>query len=220
MSISHFKITETVDSIFGTTVGDLAITLSTGATITVESPNIFYRYQFGDEDAIDYGALKEKLLGDSNANLANANTGELTTDHMVGSNVTFSDFTYSEDAASSTLSFVASGVADIVTLGSNSQSAPNAGGGNDYYVVTRHQYGDVTINDSRVSRDGGHNIIKFDFGVSISHFKITETVDSIFGTTVGDLAITLSTGATITVESPNIFYRYQFGDEDAIDYAH
>ena len=52
--------------------------------------------QFGDEDAIDYGALKEKLLGDSNANLANANTGKLTTDHKIGSDVKFADFTYAE----------------------------------------------------------------------------------------------------------------------------
>ena len=73
--------------------------------------------------------------------------------------VILTDKTAGSAAASSTLSFVASGVADIVTLGSNSQSAPNAGGGNDYYVVTRHQYGDVTINDSRVSRDGGHILL-------------------------------------------------------------
>ena len=58
-----------------------------------------------------------------------SSSSDLSTDADLGSEeVILTDKTAGSAAASSTLSFAASAVADIVTLGSNSQSSPNAGG--------------------------------------------------------------------------------------------
>ena len=44
----------------------------------------------------------------------------------------------------------------------------NGGGGDDYYVITQYQQGDVSITDIQ-----GANVVKFDYGVKL--LNVSET---------------------------------------------
>ena len=101
---------------------------------------------------------------------------------------------------------------DVVVMEGTTGSGSFSGAvGADVLVITRHQYGDVTINDTL-----GNNTVKFDYGVEVLSF--TENLR--FGN-VAYVTINLASGAEITVTAPaqQGRYQYQFGDEAAMDYA-
>ena len=91
--------------------------------------------------------------------------------------------------------------------------------GDDTFIITRHQRGDLSINDP----DGDH-IIKFDEGVEITHVD-QNIVTNRGGSFIQEIALTLDTGAVITVEIPASVtdgvhrYLYQLGDGEAQIYA-
>ena len=109
---------------------------------------------------------------------------------------------------------------DTLVFGSSyTYSSVQGLAGDDTFIITRHQRGDLSINDQL-----GEHIIKFDEGVEITH--VDQTIVRIRGRMVIDeIALTLDTGAVITVERPASVgsdgprYRYQLGDGEAQVYA-
>ena len=89
--------------------------------------------------------------------------------------------------------FGANGSGNILSAASAQALGINGLGGNDQYIVTRHQYGDVDVTDGQ-----GSNIVKFDFGVSITQVKEFAT-SGLLGTTINKVELTLGTGAVVTV---------------------
>ena len=109
---------------------------------------------------------------------------------------------------------------DTLVFGSSyTYSSVEGLAGDDTFIITRHQRGDLSIHDP----DGQH-IIKFDEGVEITH--VDQSIRTIRGRMVIDeIALTLDTGAVITVRSPASVgsdgprYRYQLGDGETQIYA-
>ena len=99
-------------------------------------------------------------------------------------------------------------------------SSTTGGTGNDTFVITRFQYGNVTIDDLSVDEsdpDGSLNVIKFDYGVSITGYSESSAV--LFGQRgYNSVELTLETGAVLTIQSPNGLYRYQIGDGAMLNY--
>ena len=115
----------------------------------------------------------------------------------------------------------ATGEHDTLVFGSSyTYRSVSGAGGDDAFIITRHQRGDLSISDSL----GGH-IIKFDEGVEITHVDQNSLIG--FGNVqvISAIALTLDTGAVITVPSPTTItggmhrYRYQLGDGEAQIYA-
>ena len=111
-----------------------------------------------------------------------------------------------------------SGGGDIIALGSHYdyEGNINAGGGDDLFIITRHQTQNLTISDL-----GGNNIVKFDHDVVITGLQE-------FGppTFVVNVNITLGTGAVISIGTPNgdsseggKQYQYQLGDGVVMTYS-
>ena len=110
---------------------------------------------------------------------------------------------------------------DTLVFGSSyTYSSVVGAAGDDTFIITRHQRGDLFIDDL----DGEH-IIKFDEGVEITH--VEQEFRTVFGgrRVVSEVSLTLDTGAVITVDEPAIIrnskhvYRYQLGDGEAQLYA-
>ena len=109
---------------------------------------------------------------------------------------------------------------DTFVVGSGYTYASASGAaGDDTFVITKHQRGDVEIDDTL-----GSNIIKFDEDVEITH--VDQSSRSIRGNVViTSLDLTLETGAVITIPSPASVtggihrYRYQLGDGEVQTYA-
>ena len=86
------------------------------------------------------------------------------------------------------------------------------GAGDDVLVITRFQYGDVSINDTDA-------LIKFDFGVTITDYA-ERSVSSRGSTSILRATLTLDTGAEIEITSPTRpGYGYQLGDSAMLDYG-
>ena len=86
------------------------------------------------------------------------------------------------------------------------------GAGDDVLVITRFQYGDVSINDTDA-------LIKFDFGVTITDYA-ERSVSSRGSTSILRVTLTLDTGAEIEITSPTRpGYSYQLGDSAMLDYG-
>ena len=110
---------------------------------------------------------------------------------------------------------------NVIGLGfTDSISATTGGAGNDTFIITRFQYGNVTIDDRNVNKsdpDSSLNVIKFDYGVTITGYNESSGVAR--GNRVYEFVeLTLATGAVITIQSPNGLYNYQLGDGDVLDY--
>ena len=86
------------------------------------------------------------------------------------------------------------------------------GAGDDVLVITRFQYGDVSINDTDA-------LIKFDFGVTITDYA-ERSVSSRGSTSILRVTLSLDTGAEIEITSPTRpGYGYQLGDSAMLDYG-
>ena len=111
------------------------------------------------------------------------------------------------------VSRVSGGDKNVITHGTTANVSTDGGTNNDTVIITKYQYGDVTINDIR-----GSNIIAFDAGVEIVGFEETSVAR---GRVIIDLKLTLSTGAEITIKTPAaVANTFQLGNGDVIgDYA-
>ena len=105
------------------------------------------------------------------------------------------------------------GFTDIVSM-------TTGGTDNDTFIITRFQYGDVTIDDLSADEsdpDDSLNVIKFDYGVSITGYE--ELSGVVFGVRSYSLVkLTLETGAVLTIQAPNGRYSYQLGDGAMLNY--
>ena len=101
---------------------------------------------------------------------------------------------------------------DQIVLGSSLKPATDvsAGNGDDSYIITRYQFHDVTIDDVL-----GTNLVKLDLDVFVTGVTQTTSNGNNHATSV---ALTLATGAVITVKSPAQL-SYQLGDGKVLSYS-
>ncbi len=165
--------------------------LSTGGVVEVELPSgDDWIYSLGAGEALSYADFKSIV--------------DVGAPYVVESR-------YAGDApdAPSTIDLSVPGSAngDILSPDFTGITNYTNSGGDDIYIITRQQYGNVNIEDTL-----GSNIIKFDAGIEITSF--TPNPNSI-----ADVAITLATGAVITITNPNTSaYKYQLGDDELLSY--
>ena len=100
---------------------------------------------------------------------------------------------------------------DQIVLGSlvKATAEVSAGSGDDSYIITRHQFHDVIIDDVL-----GTNLVKLDLDVFVT--GVTQTSNGNNHAT--SVALTLATGAVITVKSPAQL-SYQLGDGKVLSYS-
>ncbi len=110
----------------------------------------------------------------------------------------------------STITLAASGEHDTLVFGSSyTYRSASGGAGDDTFIITKHQRGDLSLSDPF-----GSNVVKFDEGSSI-----TAVVLAGFGRFINKMTITLGTGAEISIASPSTTFSYQLGDGVLMDYA-
>ena len=212
------------------TYNQVIYTLSTGATITIDTPeSTSYSYQVGSGAAMDYVAFRS-IIGSPTAD----SPYEVTT---FG---TLPDQSGNSDTDRS-LNVNGSDVDDIMTLGGEVEQTANGFDGNDYLIVSRYLTSNLVLNDAF-----GTNVIRFDGGVQIASvvedvvdFRddfvdvfapgrptaqllvdngIIASVDEVI--TYNQVIYTLSTGATITIDTPeSTSYSYQIGNGTVMDYV-
>ena len=186
----------------GRLVRGVTLTLSTGAEVDVTSPNGF-SFQLGDGEVLDYDAFKT-AIGASGT----AGTSSLLSTYTVTGSTTAPDVT-GNAAVTGNRSITGTGDEDILGAANDFALSLNGVVGDDAYIITRFQYGDVNISDSL-----GANLIKFDFGVELTDYSENSIRG---GRLVRGVTLTLSTGAEVDVTSPNGF-SFQLGDGEVLDY--
>ena len=106
---------------------------------------------------------------------------------------------------------------DIISAASDYNLTVSGGSGDDVFVITRFQYGTLEIRDGLTSLNG-QNLIKFDYEVTITDYA--EVSFTVFNDVIVDsVALTLSTGAVVTIVLPAGSFGYQLGDGDVLTYA-
>ena len=179
------------------------LTLDTGAMVTINEGSLNSRYEYfvGEDRHADYTAFKTAIGADSI-------TAEMPFTVETAASAALTRATY--DIPTTTGDVVGTHDDDVVAVGRDANLVVDAGPGDDIYVVTRFQFGDILIADNF-----GKNLIKLDYGVTITDYD--EASHFFFG--VIDAVFTLSTGATIKIDSPRAnFYSYQIGDGAVITY--
>ena len=114
-------------------------------------------------------------------------------------------------AATGRLTFVGGSNDDIFVAASDNNLNATGGAGSDILVITRFQYGTVSINETDA-------LIKFDYEVTITDYA-ERSVSSRGSTSILRVTLTLDTGAEIIITSPaHEGYGYQLGDDAVLDY--
>ena len=195
-----------VGGLFG--ISAMELTLSTGAVITITSPGSRYLYQLGDDvTKLDYAAFKAEI----GATQTNVQVNFMPAEQYAITS--FTDAPELSDPRTETggNSFGGGDNDDILIALSDIEITDiNGAVGNDIIIISRFQYNNAKISDT----DGIENLIKFDYGVTITGYR---EVGGLFG--ISAMELTLSTGAVITITSPGSRYLYQLGNEQAQDYA-
>ena len=114
-------------------------------------------------------------------------------------------------AAIGSLTFAGGSNDDIFVAASDNNLNATGGAGDDVLVITRFQYGTVSINETDA-------LIKFDYEVTITDYA-ERSVSSRGSTSILLVTLTLDTGAEIEITSPTRpGYGYQLGDDAVLDY--
>ena len=192
-------INEEVVSFGGREVTSVDLILSTGSTITIEAPTKpEFQYQLGDSRVLDYGDFIS-TLGTVSASLPYVVTGSSTV-------------ATPDDGFRNVIGLYRTVGDDIMGLGSDFDLNVTGGLGDDSFIITRFQTGDVSINDV-----AGSSYIKFDRGVTI--VSVYETVFDLGVREVTSVDLILSTGSTINIDAPTkLAFQYQFGDGVLLNY--
>ena len=192
-------INEEVVSFGGREVTSVDLVLSTGSTITIEAPTKpEFQYQLGDGDLLNYGDFVS-TLGTVSASLPYVVTGSSTV-------------ATPDDGFRNEIGLYRTVGDDIMGLGSDFDLNITGGLGDDSFIITRFQTGDVRIKDV-----AGSSYIKFDRGVTI--VSVYEEVVSFGGGEVTSVDLILSTGSTINIDAPTkLAFQYQFGDGVLLNY--
>ena len=193
-----FDVDET-SSFFGTSVNSMALTLSTGAIVTVIQPaSSTFQYRLGDGALLgftDFRSAVGAVLTSTVTSAVYEAQGELPAASNIASS---NDVLYLVHSSANS---------DIYSLGHNLDYRYNGAGGDDTYVITEHQTGHVVIDDPLAQ-----TIVKLGFGVSVDSI-VQDITSSFFGTSYNDLTLTLSSGATVVIKNPNSSSKfYQIGD--------
>ena len=195
-------VEETYDHALGTTIFAAILTLETGATVRIAYPDQNnFSYQIGDGGVLSYSEFKFAL---SDATPEDP--------YYVYSSSSVGGGRNAPNGIDAYMPITAK--ADIIGIGSNFNIITNAAAGDDVYIITRFQYGDVSISDSQ-----GDNLIKFDLSVSIVGFQ-EDTINYLGLKVPVALVLTLGTGALVTIEYPqSSVWRYQIGNGQVIEYT-
>ena len=193
-----FDVDET-SSAFGTSVNSMALTLSTGAIVTVIQPaSSTFQYKLGDDASrgfTDFRSVMGFVLTSTITSAVYEVQGELPAASNIASS---NDVLYLVHSSANS---------DIYSLGHNLDYRYNGAGGDDTYVITEHQTGHVVIDDPLAQ-----TIVKLGFGVSVNSI-VQDITSNAFGTSYNDLTLTLSSGATVVIKNPNSSSKfYQIGD--------
>ena len=106
---------------------------------------------------------------------------------------------------------------NVIGLGLSDTINPASGGsGDDTFIITRFQYGTLEIDDVFTSLSG-QNLIKFDYGVTITAYR--EVSFTLFDVVIDSVTLTLSTGAVVTIALPAGSFGYQLGSGEVLTYA-
>ena len=192
-------INEEVVSFGERDVTSVDLILSTGSTITIEAPTKpEFQYQLGDGDLLNYGDFVS-TLGTVSASSPYVVTGSNTV-------------AIPDDGFRNEISLYRTVGDDIMGLGSDFDLSVTGGLGDDSFIITRFQTGDVRIDDV-----AGSSYIKFDRGVTI--VSVYETVFDLGVREVTSVDLILSTGSTINIDAPTkLAFQYQFGDGVLLNY--
>lgn len=179
--------------------GDVSVelTLGTGAVVTIENPDDNFEYQLRKDDDKTYEEFKTEIGA--------SGTDILADDFNVGDTELAIVPTVADTPTATTeIEFYGGNSEDLFTAATDAEiTALDGLTGNDVFVITRFQHGDVHIDDLA----GFANLIKFESGVTITSYHERE---GFFG--VYSVDFTLVTGAVITITSPTVGYFYQVED--------
>ena len=200
---------ESSSLVFGflTVIESVSLTLSTGAVVRITSPAGKFSYQLGDGEALSYADFKT-AIGASGTN----ETSALATDYTITTATAVPDISGNTGSVP-TETLVTTIHSDVIGMGGDVDFSAIGAGGDDVYVITRFQHGDIDISDAL-----GANLIKFDVGVSITGYSESSSLVFGFLTVIESVSLTLSTGAVVSITSPGGKFSYQLGDGETLDY--
>ena len=199
---------ESVD-FFGIVIQSAALTLSTGAVITIELPDDYFVFQLGNGALRTYSQFKADIKATGTYDVdTQVDTNNFAGAYAIDSFTDAAVLSGMREEAGDERRLSGRGNEDILSIASDYDLTVNAGVGDDTFIITRFQYGDVTIQDSSIV--GAGNLIKFDYGVTITGYR-EESVD-FFGIVIQSAALTLLTGAVITIELPDDYFVFQLGN--------
>ena len=173
--------------------GPAAVTLGTGGVVAWSNPTTAtnWQYQIGDGNSLSWAEFLTALgLGSGGGTLSTPFTVDsLASDTITGGNI------------ASGLS--GANLDDVLSFGGDGYFASEGGSGDDTYIITRYQSGDVDLTDGFQL-----NTIKFDYGVEIAAVVRTGFLGS------GPAAVTLGTGGVVAWSNPTTAtnWRYQLAD--------
>ena len=180
--------------------GPAAVTLGTGGVVAWSNPTTAtnWQYQIGDGNSLSWAAFLTALgLGSGGGTLSTPFTVDsLASDTITGGNI------------ASGLS--GANLDDVLSFGGDGYFTSEGGSGDDTYIITRYQSGDVDLTDGFQL-----NTIKFDYGVEIAAVVRTGFLGS------GPAAVTLGTGGVVAWSNPTTAtnWRYQLGDGEVLSWT-
>ena len=201
---------EVLFTVFNDVIVDLvALTLSTGAVVTIVLPAGSFGYQLGSGEVLTYAEFKTEIEA--------TGTDSLRADYAITSFTDAPELSDPRLEAGVARSLSGAGNEDIISAASDYNLTVSGGSGDDVFVITRFQYGTLEIRDGLTSLNG-QNLIKFDYEVTITDYA--EVSFTVFNDVIVDsVALTLSTGAVVTIVLPAGSFGYQLGDGDVLTYA-
>ena len=195
-------------TLFDVVIDSVTLTLSTGAVVTIALPAGSFGYQLGSGEVLTYADFKTAIGA--------TGMDSLRADHAITSFTDAPELSDPRLEARVARSLSGAGNEDIITAASDYNLTVSGGSGDDVFVVTRFQYGMLEIDDVFTSLSG-QNLIKFDYEVTITDYA--EVSFTLFDVIVDSVALTLSTGAVVTIALPAGSFGYQLGSGEVLTYA-
>ena len=195
-------------TLFDVVIDSVTLTLSTGAVVTIAVPAGSFGYQLGSGEVLTYADFKTAIGA--------TGMDSLRADYAITSFTDAPELSDPRLEARVARSLSGAGNEDIITAASDYNLTVSGGSGDDVFVVTRFQYGMLEIDDVFTSSNG-QNLIKFDYGVTITDYA--EVSFTLFDVVIDSVALTLSTGAVVTIALPAGSFGYQLGTGEVLTYA-
>ena len=199
----------------------VTLTLDTGAEITISFPDGLYSYQLGDGQLLNYLQFKAAIgvtptaasqgLEINDRNYAD----EFGQNHEIITETTSPVLSGTPTELDTQITMSGGSSEDIFTIARDVDVSVGGGGANDVLIISRFQYGDVTVDDG----SGSENLVKFDYGITIKGYNEVSNVNPFTRVrSYESVTLTLDTDAEITIRFPSGLYNYQLGNGEALDY--